>query len=735
MDKRLSEQRLSRRRLVQAGGIAALPVFGIGLTHGVIAQTASPVASPGATPVASVVNGDWPTFGYDYPQTRHVPYDQVTKNNVSELGVAWAVDFMKLDESIPPANQSFPIIIDGVMYVTTTFSHVYALDAKTGKVLWSWKPEQIGFFKNFGVFSNRGVAVGGGSVFVLTLDMHLYKIDQKTGKLQKQIQIWDVVQDATPEMGYYESSAPIYYKGNLYFGHGGSDNGVRGWFMALKADDLTPAWPGPFYTIPPDGQDWRKDGANHGGGAPWMPGTLDPETDTLYFVTGNPSPDFFGKVRPGNNPNVNSMVALDAMSGHQKWVKQSIARDLWDYDMAAPPVLFEAEIGGKKRKVVAEGSKAGQWWCWDAATGEEIYGQVVFSKQSHPDPTVQGVLAYPGVLGGSNYAPQSFDPTTNYYLICNIINPFVYSTADPATVERRAKGDVDYGGTAVLPENANSYGSYVAIDLSNGAIAYNVPTPGILRSGFTTTATGLGFYGGTTYKDSNIHAIDTETGMNLWSFGVGNDVQSAPSIYVIDGEQYVGVVVGGTGSKVMAFKLGGDKTQVPAPPKAEASTLTRPRDPSQFLKLDPKRKSSVIFNCVGGYTDVNSGMNFNGWSKGDATLTVPTNWFFTLNFWSQGSMPHSAILSTADEVKLSNGYKPAFPGAQTPNPIIGITGNKVQHFSLVEGGLLLSVAGKYVMLCGVPGHTPAGMWFNVVVDDSAKTPSIKMPDGKVIEAK
>ena len=98
-------------------------------------------------------------------------------------------------------------------------------------------------------------------------------------------------------------------------------------------------------------------------------------------------------------------------------------------------------------------------------------------------------------------------------------------------------------------------------------------------------------------------------------------------------------------------------------------------------------------------------------------------------------MPHSAILSTADEVKLSNGYKPAFPGAQTPNPIIGITGNKVQHFSLVEGGLLLSVAGKYVMLCGVPGHTPAGMWFNVVVDDSAKTPSIKMPDGKVIEAK
>lgn len=280
------------------------------------------------------------------------------------------------------------------------------------------------------------------------------------------------------------------------------------------------------------------------------------------------------------------------------------------------------------------------------------------------------------MLGGSNYAPQSYDPTTNHYLICNIINPFVYSTADPATVERRGQGDVDYGGTAVLPENANSYGSYVAIDLSNGSIAYNVPTPGILRSGFTTTATGLGFYGGTTYKDSNIHAIDTETGMNLWSFGVGNDVQSAPSIYVVDGEEYVGVVVGGTGSKVMAFKLGGDKTQVPAPPKAEASTLARPTDPSQFLKLDPKRKTSVIFNCVGGYTDVNSGMNFNGWSKGDATLTVPTNWFFTLNFWSQASMsvsptmrvrPGHSQAQRAMTVRIPSGFfrmeTPVFPCA------------------------------------------------------------------------
>jgi glucose dehydrogenase len=474
---------VNRRKLLQgAGAAAAIPVIGGG-AYAAYAQ-ATPQAVVDATPVASPAagtSGDWATFGYDYGQTRHVPFTGITKENVGELGIAWSLDFLAEDESIPPANQSYPIVIDGVVYVTTTFNHVFALDAKTGDIKWHWAPENIGFFKNFGVSANRGVAVGDGSVFIMTLDMHIYKLDQATGEQQQVLQIWDVVPESKPEFGYYESTAPVYYNGVLYFGVSGSDNGVRGWFMAINGSDMSPAWPAPYYTVPPDGQDWRAEGQNHGGGAPWMPASIDTETNILYFVTGNPSPDFFGEVRPGNNPNTNSMIALDASTGEQIWVAQSLTRDLWDYDMAAPPILFTATIAGAPRRVVAEGSKAGQWWCWDAATGEVIYDGVPFAKIEHPDPTAEGVLVYPGTLGGSNYAPQSYDPTTNNYLICNIEWPSIVSTADPETVERRGRGDIDYGGTAIFSTDVKPYGTYVAISMENGEIVYSKETPGSPR--------------------------------------------------------------------------------------------------------------------------------------------------------------------------------------------------------------------------------------------------------------
>lgn len=725
---------LNRRAMIKtAGATAALPLLG-GAATSLVSGQATPATSPSASPVVANT-GDWPTFGYDYGQTRHVPNTQITKDNVGDLGIAWSLDFLAQDDSIPPANQSYPIVVNGVMYVTTTFNHVFALDAKTGDVLWHWAPDNIGFFKNFGVSANRGVAVGDGSVFIMTLDMHIYKLDQATGELQQSLQIWDVVPEAKPEYGYYESTAPIYYNGTLYFGVSGSDNGVRGWFMAVKGEDMSPAWPAPYWTVPPDGQDWRKEGQNHGGGAPWMPASIDTETGVLYFVTGNPSPDFFGEVRPGNNPNTNSMIALDAATGEQIWVGQSLSRDLWDYDMAAPPILFTATVAGEQRKVVAEGSKAGQWWCWDAADGELIYDGVPFAKIDHPDPTPEGVLVYPGILGGANYAPQSYDPTTNYYLIANIEWPSNVATADPATVERRGRGDIDYGGTATFSTDVKPYGTYVAIDLEDGTVVYSKETPGILRGGITTIGAGIGFYGGTTYEDSNLHAFDTSTGDDLWTFGVGDSVQAAPSIYEIDGETYVAVTVGGSGSKVMAFKLGGDQTQVEPPPAPSAMTLVAPTDPADYVQLSPDKDEVVIFNAIANLGDVNSGFNFNGYANGEATITVPTGWAFTVNLWNKGVMAHSAMIVTPDQTEKATDYNAAFQGAYTPDPTVGFVGDQVQHFVTVEAARLqLEPAGEYAFICGVPGHTPAGMWLRLVVDDAAETASLTAPDGTVYEA-
>lgn len=734
MTRGSNSRTISRRHLI--GGASALAIAGsTSILHNTLAQDATPVSSPMASPVAGQ-QGDWSTFGYDYAQTRHVPFTDITKDNVGDLGIVWSFDFLEDDDTIPPANQCFPIVVNGTVYVTTTYNNLYALDARTGEKKWRWAPDNIGFFKNFGVSANRGVAYGNGSVFMMSLDMHIYKVNAETGELQQDLQIWDVVPDAKPEYGYYESTAPIFYDNKLFFGSSGSDNGVRGFFMAINADDMSAAWPTPYWTIPPDGQDWRVNGSNHGGGAPWMPASIDTETGVLYFVTGNPSPDFFGEARPGSNPNTNSMIALDYATGEQLWVAQSISRDLWDYDMAAPPILFTASIGGEQRKVVAEGSKAGQWWCWDAANGEVIYDGVPFARIDHPEPTEEGVLVYPGILGGANYAPQSYDPTTNYYLIANIEWPANVSKADEATVERRGRGDIDYGGTAVFSTEEAPYGTYVAIDMETGEIAYSVKTPGMLRGGFTTTASGLGFYGGTTHADSNLHAIDTSTGEDLWTFGVGDSIQAAPSMYQIDGKTYIVQTVGGEGSKVVTFALGGDKTQIPVPEKPVPTTLVAPEDPANYLQLSPEKDDVVIFNAIANLGDANSGMNFNGYHHGEAVITVPTGWGFTLNLWNEGVLPHSAMIITSDHVDQPSNHVAAYQGGYTPNPTVGFTGDQVQHFVTVEAQRLqLQPAGEYAFICAVPGHAPAGMWLSLIVSDDAENATLTTPDGTVYEAK
>jgi alcohol dehydrogenase (cytochrome c) len=733
-------RRVSRRDLLKVSGVAAAATaVGVGprFTSGASHLTAS-----AASQSAGTTSGDWPTFGYDYAQTRHVPFKQITKDNVSKVGRVWSYNFLEGNENIPPGQESFPIVVDGVLYVTTSFDHVFALDAKSGNLLWHWAPEQIGFFKNFGLTYNRGVAYGEGKVYLLTLDMRVVAIDAKTGKLVKQITIGDTVDGADPSLGYYETTAPIYYKGTLFVGSSGSDNGVRGFMMAYKASDLTPAWANPFWTVPPAGQGWRKQGNFHGGGTPWMPGTIDTETDILYFATGNPSPDFFGEVRPGSNPNVDSCIAVNAKTGEQVWVAQSITRDLWDYDMAAPIVLMTAEVGGEHRKVVAEGSKAGQWWCWDAASGKVIYDGVPFSTIKHPKPTEQGVIAAPGPLGGANYAPQSYDPTTNYYLICNVESPALLKQATAQQIERRAQGDVDFGGTFENAPNVEPYGTYVAIDMNTGKVVYNKKVPGVLRGGFTTTATGLGLFAGTK-GDENIHAIDTSSGDMLWTFGVGGEVATAPTVYMIDGQEYIALTVGGTStsgniptqSLIEVFALGGNTQELaPATPVATPAAQPIP-GPDQWLVLDPKHNNGVIFNAVAAWTEDNNGMNFNGYGNGQMTVTVPQGWLLTIKFWNKSArLPHSIVVTTEDEfrkkVGQSGGFDPAFVGAYSPaNPINGYIGNSPQPLQSNSGNIKMSTAGTYIMACDVPGHAAQGMWDVLKVDPNATKPSLSTSQG------
>lgn len=741
MERDLKSTHTNRRTFLKASGVAVFAAAAGGGALRAVAQTASPMASPAvipssfpspsASPSVAVSKGDWPTFGYDYAQTRHVPFDQVTKDNVKKLGRVWSFDFLKADPNIPPGQECFPIVVDGILYATTSYDHVFAFDAKSGKQLWHWAPEQIGFFKNFGLDFNRGVAYGEGKVFLLTLDMRIVAIDAKTGKLVKEIHIGDTVAGATPELGYYETTTPVYYKGVLYIGSSGGDNGIRGFLMAYKASDLTPAWANPYWTVPPAGQDWRKEGQFHGGGASWMPATLDPETDTLYAPVGNASPDLYGASRPGSNPNTDGIVAVKALTGEQLWVKQTLTRDLWDYDVAAPIVLMTTMVGGKKQKVVAVGTKAGQWWCWDAANGGVIYDGVPFAKIDHPEPTEKGVIVSPGPLGGANYAPQSYDPTTNYYLICNVEFPALLTLATKEQIAQRAPGDLDLGGTFDFATNVTPYGTYVAIDMGTGKIVYDKKVPGPLRGGFTTTATGLGFFGGTT-GDENLHAIDTSTGEILWSFGVGGGVGAAPIIYTVDDTEYIALTVGGAIgspgaiSKIEVFALGGNTEQIAPSTPVPAPMETMP-DKAHWLVRDPNRTQGVIFNAIAAYSNDNNGMDFNGYGNGQMTLTVPVGWTLEIKLWNKSTrLPHSIMATTQEELGKGSDFTPAFVGAYAPTSAVsGFIGDQPVVWGASE--LNMSKAGTYVLLCAVPGHAAQGMWDTLKVDPNAKEPSLTTP--------
>lgn len=509
---------------------------------------------------------NWGSYGYTLANNRHVPFKEISADNVNDLGVIWSADLKTLDADVKNGNQSYPVVVDGVIYLTTSGNQVFALDAVTGKTIWHWKPsaEQAATFAKAGIIANRGVAVGEGKVFMLAIDNSLISLDQKTGELLKMAKIADSIEGVTIENGYYETTAPQYYKGNVYIGSSGSDNGVRGFVAAFKASDLTPAWDTPFWTVPPKGQDWLANSKFQGGGAVWNPVAIDEATDMMYFATGNPSPDFYGANRPGANKNTDSVVAVNAMTGKVAWAKQEVSHDLWDYDAAASPMIINASVKGKQKKLVVQGGKSGLWFAWDAATGDVVWDGIPFAKIDKKVPTPEGTVSYPGVLGGENYAPESYDPATNYVLIPGIESPTLYKSAK---TEAEASTP-DFPGAAAFGTgmgdvpNVTGYGTVTAINVDTGKQAYQIKTKDAQRGGLTSTDSGLAFFG---ELDGKINALDIKAGKLIWTFQTsGDNVQAAPSIFTVDKKEYIVFTTGGTKPKVHVFGLGGDKKQGPA---------------------------------------------------------------------------------------------------------------------------------------------------------------------------
>jgi PQQ-dependent dehydrogenase (methanol/ethanol family) len=524
--------------------------------------TAGPAGPAAAAPQENFNADDWPVFGRDRDNTRFAPQTQINAKTIGNLGEAWHSD-LGGDQYL---QESFPIVVDGVIYVTTSTDEVYAFDGATGKVKWKYAP-RVDFSLSsgvggYGISVNRGVAVADGRVYLLTFDDQLKAVSAATGEELFSSQVDD------PHTGAYETMSPTVYDGKVYVGNSGSDQGARGFVAAYDAKTGKQLWR--FYTIPPVGTSWRKKGT--GGGTVYMAPTIDTKTGNVLVGTSNPSPAIVGTDRPGNDLYTSSIVALNAATGKLAWYHQEVAHDLWDYDAASPVVLFDTKIAGRPVRVAAEAGKSGYLFMLDAKTGKDVLPRLAFVKQNHTPPTTKGTLECPGPLGGSQYDPIAYSPRVNATYVSGIDFCFILKVT-----KAKQNGESNFGGTRSIPSDSKPSGSFSAVDMSTGKFLWRRRMSTPMGAGATVTAADLVF---TVDQHGVIYAFDAKTGATRWKANLGLAGAAAPVVYTIKGVQYVAVAIGGSGltssndfgpigARIVALKLGGKKIVPAKPTKAK----------------------------------------------------------------------------------------------------------------------------------------------------------------------
>jgi PQQ-dependent dehydrogenase (methanol/ethanol family) len=507
---------------------------------------------------------NWLHVNGGYAQTRYFPGTQINAGNVGKLKPAFVFQ-TALVESLETA----PLIVDGVMFLTTSYNHVYAINAVTGEEYWHYK-------HNLGPITvyccgpnNRGVAAAEGLLYMGTLDARLVALDAKTGKV-----VWEK-EIADPEKGYSETMAPTVVDGKVLIGTNGGEYGIRGFVKAFDAKTGDLLWT--FNSIPEKGHEgvWATHDAtgrnmlrdiaaekkalqdNGGdfyqtlGGGVWMTPAVDLETRTVFFVVGNPSPDLYGAIRPGDNLYTNSMVAVSLDKGEYKWHSQYIAHDVWDLDAVSPVILTEArDKGGKVRKVAIHGGKTGHVYIHDRATGELIR----FSEAMIPQenmwvlPTPNGARMLPGANGGVEWNPMAVNPTLHMAYAANLHQPMTYHVEEAGY----PGGDKLWlGGAFKAIASEKQWGRLAAVNLDTGKLAWKADTAQPLMGGVLATAGNVVFTG---EGNGSFNAYDAKTGKKLWSFNCGAGVNSPPVSYEIGGKQYIAVAAGGNNQ--LDFKRG-----------------------------------------------------------------------------------------------------------------------------------------------------------------------------------
>ncbi|MFP6761252.1 MAG: PQQ-binding-like beta-propeller repeat protein [Rhodospirillales bacterium] len=505
----------------------------------------------------------------NYSQTRYYPASQINTSNVKNLRPAWI-----FQTEVVESLETSPLVINGVMYVTTSFNHVYALDAATGSQIWHYKHKMGPITTYCCGPNNRGVAAYGDKVFMGTLDARLIALNAKTGK-----KVWDT-QIANPELGYSETMAPTAVNGKILIGTNGGEYGIRGFVKAYDADSGKLLWT--FHTTPEKsvgvwakndatGRDMHRDIAAEKaalkklgdpyktvGGGVWQNPAVDLETNRIYFVAGNPSPDLDGSIRPGDNLYTNSLVSVNLDTGKYVCHFQYIAHDVWDLDAVSPPILTQVkDKNGKTVKGVLHGGKTGHVYVHKA----DDCSLIRFSEAMVPQenmwvlPTKDGKRMLPGANGGVEWSPMTVDANLGLVYAINLHQPMTYhveSTPYPG-------GKLWLGGAFKVIASEEQWGNVTAVDYNTGQIRWKAKTQQPMIGGILATAGGLAFTG---EGNGLFKAYDSATGNVLWQFQAGAGVNAPPSSYTVNGKQYIVVGAGGNvqlnykrGNNIIAFTL------------------------------------------------------------------------------------------------------------------------------------------------------------------------------------
>ena len=505
---------------------------------------------------------DWLHTNGDYAQTRFYPGAQINTTNVKQLRSEFSFQ-TEVNESMETA----PIVVDGVMYMTTSFNHVYALDATTGKEFWHYK-HKLNPIQTFCCGpNNRGVAVEGGKLFMGTLDAKLVALDAVSGKL-----LWST-EIADPEKGYSETMAPTVVDGKVLIGTNGGEYGIRGFVKAFDAKDGKLLWT--FYTIPEKGHEGvfaENDATGRNmhrdikaekeqfaknsdfyktlGGGVWMNPAVDLKTRTIFFVVGNPSPDLYGTERPGDNLYTDSLVAVDLDSGKYKWHYQYVAHDVWDLDAVSPPILVDAkDASGKMVPAVIHGGKTGHVYVNDRATGKLIrYSEAMIPQENMWSlPTEKGARMLPGANGGVEWSPMAVNNKLRMTYALNLHQPMTYSVAKSAY----PNGKLWLGGAFKVIAEEKQWGRVAAVNIDTGKMAWKFDTDQPLIGGAIATGGDLLFYG---EGNGLFRALDARNGKLLWEYQCGAGANAMPVSYAVKGRQYVAMGCGG--NTQLDFKRG-----------------------------------------------------------------------------------------------------------------------------------------------------------------------------------